>query len=328
VAYVYVATGVASIVSWTACAVKSLTYHPDATLEAICGFRHNALTIGQALAFPVPLAFAVIVALSKLSLALGGVPGSNFSVGDESSLSRTTFRRLNLGFAVCSLWLGASAAYMPAFSCGYQLYEPYFRVVTSAVHFTTALFCLGIWSRNTRDQNCVARLIRGVIGSIMNLMPRTVSDDPSTAEGSDGRNEYALCTLLFGWFAVMPVVSPFPRATVPSILGRRLSRAASGWTLLAAVTSYAIKDSIEKDICGGSDDRAMFTTLRQGLAFGSAAHLFIIALKLIGVDGGGLILPGNGLWQVYPMALAVPFTAILSCIMHFVSMFANKRLKS
>ena len=104
----------------------------------------------------------------------------------------------------------------------------------------------------------------------------------------------------------MPVVVDYPLATVPSILGRRLSRAASAWTFLAAVVSYTVKDGIEKGefgVTNGAGD-GYSTALRIGLAVGSGAHLFIIGLKLIGVDGGGLLLPGRGLWEVYPMALA------------------------
>ena len=42
--------------------------------------------------------------------------------------------------------------------------------------------------------------------------------------GSDGRSELALASLLFAGFTALSVVAPFPTATVPSILGKRMAR--------------------------------------------------------------------------------------------------------
>ena len=62
--------------------------------------------------------------------------------------------------------------------------------------------------------------MRGFVGSLTNLMPNPmarlagdVADDPDTAAGGDGRNEYAMCALLLGYFAPDPNPNPIPNPT-------------------------------------------------------------------------------------------------------------------
>jgi len=273
----YQVAGAASVVAWTVCSVVALKSHPNAAIDAACGLRHNVLTIAQALALPLPLLWSVFDALQAAA--------SN----GWDRLKSATYRRLNLGAAAASLWLAAAAVWAPAFATGHNMYPPALKAAAAAAHMFTAAICLGAWGRCVDSSpgpvsgHYVPRITRGFIGSLWRLAPSGASDDPDAAAGRDGRNEWALAALLFGYFSVLPVVSPFPLATVPAILGKRLSRAVSGFTFLSAVVAFTLKDAAER----GRATASTFKTLRRGLGLGCASHLAVVALKLAGVDGGG-----------------------------------------
>ena len=312
----YRIAGISTAAAWIKCSLTALKSHPDPALEAICGLRHNVLTMGQAFCLPLPLLISVFSYL---------ITAAAKEEGEED----VTSRRLNLGLGVCSAWLGSAALFTPLFSCGYTLYSKSLQYTAAAIHYFTSILCFWAWwssisiSQSTNSKNVVGgarakvtRLIHGVTGSIWSLIPKNCSDNPNT-------NPYATCTILFGIYSIMPLVSSFPLATIPVILVRRLSRAASAFTFLAAVVSYSLKDAIERGETTLRNNYSKYAILRKGLGVGSLLHVTLVALKLIGVDGGGLILPGDGLGKVYPMMLQAPFAGVVGILMYCLAVFAG-----
>eukprot|EP00404_Azadinium_spinosum_P014960 CAMPEP_0180513882 /NCGR_PEP_ID=MMETSP1036_2-20121128/52424_1 /TAXON_ID=632150 /ORGANISM="Azadinium spinosum, Strain 3D9" /LENGTH=320 /DNA_ID=CAMNT_0022525249 /DNA_START=442 /DNA_END=1404 /DNA_ORIENTATION=- len=232
-----------------------------------------------------------------------------------------TYRRLNLGIAAASTWLAAAAFFGPSFSVGYKMSPSWLIDLVLAVHTATALFCLFVWMRSVPSSpppikgHYLPRLVRGISGSIWALVPQTSEtstiskngsashlDDPDSSAGSDGRNEYAIACILFLWFAVMPNLVKFPLASVPTFLGERLSRAASAWTLLAAVAAYVLKDAMQR---GRVHSGSTFRYLRRGLIASCGAHLCLVALKMAG-----------------RIALPCPKASFASLVMHALVVFA------
>ena len=298
---------IASSVAWIVTAYVALSFHPDPRFKD-CTLRHNLLTMGQAFAFPLPILWASFEGL-QLSAKNG-------------TLQSPTARRLGLAVSAASFWLAASMAIPPKFAFGYDLYKQSHRVAATVIHGSTGLFALSILLRSSKP----GEIFRGLVDSLWKLGPKQSASDQNSFE----ENSSLLATGCIGllWFTILPIVSPYPLATIPTILGKRLSRPASAFTLLGSVMAYCLKegeDSVPSTDVETVQRQDLKRILNRGLAMGSGSHLLLIALKLVGVDGGGWILPGRGLWEVYPAMMAVPFTAGVSMLVHAIVCFATWR---
>jgi len=216
------------------------------------------------------------------------------SLSSDASLSRP----MNLALFVASLWLAGASILAPKFAFGYDLYSPALKAGAGLVHLSMALVCLVQWKTYTRQATL----------------------DDASKKANLASRLWGSCSLGLLWFTICPILAPYPLATVPTILGKRLSRPASAFTFLSAALAFCMNQSEL-----GSNKTRDVDNVRKSLLLGSGLHLTLIALKLIGVDGGGFLLPGNGLWEVYPAMLAVPFATFSSLVVHALVCFAATR---
>ena len=271
--------------------VTALSYHPDPKFQD-CTMRHNILTMSQAFAFPLPVGWAAIA-------------------GGSLSIDSTISRPMNFAITVASLWLACSCGvYAPKFAFGYDLYSVPLKFIVTMVNTITAIVAFLSWKKSLPTRQKTISL-QEVVKSIVTL----------------GSSLWGICSFGLLFFTILPIVSPYPMATVPTILGKRLSRPASAFTFLGSVCTYILhrfkersnetnnnNNNNEKE--GSPSSSSSLLKIRKGLLIGSSFHVTLLVLKLIGVDGGGLILPGRGLWEVYPAMLAVPLATASSIAVH------------
>ncbi len=281
---IYSVAGIASAMAWISTAYVALSFHPDPKF-ADCTLRHNLLTMSQAFAFPIPIGWACFEALRKSA--------NNCNLGSKIS------QRLNLSISVASLWLAASLASPGIFAFGYDLYSFHHKLVAATIHVATSIFAFRMATKSTSTRT--SEIIRNLMDLFWSLSPSRGGQRFSSffATGSVG--------LLY--LTIQPVLASYPLATIPTILGKRLSRPASAFTFLGSILAFCQKENLDFAVESHNQrkDMQLRATLCSGLALGTSAHLLLIFLKIIGVDGGGLIIPGRGLWEVYPAMISVPF---------------------
>mmetsp|Transcript_14720 Transcript_14720/g.22822 ORF Transcript_14720/g.22822 Transcript_14720/m.22822 type:complete len:420 (+) Transcript_14720:115-1374(+) len=304
--YLYAIAGLASSIAWVVVSCIALSYHPDPKFQN-CTMRHNILTMSQAFCFPLSVLCA---AFASVRAILSKYPQITNIADDDHELAMQTCKLVNLGVATSSIWLSGAAMMGPIFCFGYDLYPLRVKIGAGLSHAATALLALLMFGQARKS----------LLVSTPGQLNEPVSGE-GVHEGIDGgkRTIYRLCAAGYLWFTILPLFASYPLATVPSILGKRLSRPASAFSFIAAVLCYCLsRADFKKHV-----DSSIFRPIKYSMTVGCALHLGLILAKIAGVDGGGLLFPGRGLWEVYPAMLAVPYSAGCSMMVHLLFCVAS-----
>ena len=315
----YPIAGVASAAAYAACAFAALGTHPRLALPPI----HTRLTIAQALV-PLPLLWAATAALRDAA------------ANGWDRLKSPTYRRLNVGLAFASAWLAVGVWRSPLFTGATTVvYAPKLKVAATAAHASAAFVATSAWAASVAVANparkgwsslwqhksvldgdvvvalspfgALSRVLRGVGGSLATLAPSGALSDPDSAASESGALSYAALALLFSFWAAVSAAAPFPLATLPLMLGRRFSRAAGAFSVLAAVSAFCLKDAAER----GRSDASTFVVLKRGLRATAAAHLLLQVAKLT-FDS----------MDMYPAAHSRPLWTVLGLATYLLSLVA------
>lgn len=277
-ARMYRLLGGATSAAWVCCSVAALaTYKPHRVL-------HNAIGVAQACT-ALPLVWTTTESLAR-TVADNGWE----ALGDAQP------RSLNLGLAAASAWCAVTAAAAPAFTAAVVRTSDPVRypmplvVAACAVHAATAL-----WSLLARRR------------------PRPAPshpDEPTAATRAEGLS-LRLLALTFGGFSACAIFAPFPLATVPSLLGKRLARAFAAWLGLAAVSLHALSRA---GVAGGGGGAG---PLADGLALHAASHL-AVAVARAALESPAL----------YPAAMACRPAVAASLLAYALAWRASSRARA
>ena len=198
-------------------------------------------------------------------------------------------RTVQLGIAAASAWLCAAVVFAPRFTATAAArapglahmahsaaitYPAPLRAVAATVHAGAALLCGAAYasSPNTK-RNLQSPVWRGV-------------------------------ALAFAGWALIAAVAPFPLATLPTMLGRRLSRAFGAFSVLYAAAALSLASSDQK-------------VLRRGVARAAAAHWVAVGAKLV--------VERNCLREFYPAAFSRPVASLAALGTFAAALFVATR---
>ena len=198
-------------------------------------------------------------------------------------------RTVQLGLAAASAWLCAAVVFAPHFTATAAArapglahmahsaaitYPAPLRAVAAAVHAGAALLCGAAYASS-----------------------------PNTKRNSQSPVWCGVAAAFMGW-ALVAALAPFPLATLPTMLGRRLSRAFGAFSVLYAAAALSLATSDQK-------------VLRRGVARAAAAHWVAVGAKLV--------VERNCLREFYPAAFSRPVASVAALGTFAAALFVAAR---
>jgi hypothetical protein len=275
--------------AWMLISTKVLSFHPDPQF-AQCTLQHNVFTMAQSWLFPIPVGWAATTAFH-----------------------RSEARFTTAGIAMATAWLAASTACPALFCFGYDLIPTSLKLFGTLVFGSLSLLSLQQFGKTDSIQGS------GSGSQVTANRPENLFMD-SLPKWNASISSKLLCASAWGmlFFAVLPLLSAYPMATIPSILGKRLSRPASAFYLLATTMLLDLSKFSRR-----AEEQVVYLNtyqrLARGLQIGFGLHVLLVAMKLVGLDDGGFVIAGRGLWKWYPAMLKVPLALTASFGVHCVT---------
>jgi len=250
----YSAVGLATTAAWST--VVFTTIRSNQPLGAMMPSSTHAVFARTSVLSAVPLiasAYVTLAAASRDSWERLGSPDC---------------RRLNLALVTAGvgsmLWVGFAPiiTQIPGSNplVSHQSYEGLQRAALIGAYGSTAALSAAVWARSLPEDvrkkplTWPGRVADGVAKSLVSLAPLD-ADNPVNVK-------YSILSTSFLVFTAT-ALGTFPLAVVPSWTGRRCSRAFAAWTLLAATSSFNLKEAVES---GKLHADATYRTLSKGLA--------------------------------------------------------------
>ena len=198
-------------------------------------------------------------------------------------------RTVQLGLAAASVWLCAAVVFAPRFTATAAAHAPGLAHMAHSAAITYPVPLRAV----AATVHAGAALLCGV----------AYTSSPNTKRNSQSPVWCGVAAAFAGW-ALIAAVAPFPLATLPTMLGRRLSRAFGAFSVLYAAAALSLATADQK-------------VLRRGVARAASAHWVAVGAKLV--------VERNCLREFYPAAFSRPVASLAALGTFAAALFAAGR---